>query len=210
MLNRYMAQTCEQYRGRVTGMATVFPGEPDAEAILQEAFDAGLGGLKLHTHVQCFDLVSAALYRLYECCQSNSKPIVIHTGREPKSTAYRCDPHELCRADLVERILSDFPGLNICVPHLGFDEIYAYRKLLETYDNLWLDTAMAIADYFPINELVDLGLYRADRIMYGSDFPNIPHAWDRELKKLEAMALPQQDLERILSKNAQTFFNIDH
>jgi predicted TIM-barrel fold metal-dependent hydrolase len=69
---------------------------------------------------------------------------------------------------------------------------------------------MAIADYFPINESVDLGLYRTDRIMYGSDFPNIPHAWDRELKKIGAMALPQRDLERILSKNAETFFNINH
>ena len=27
----------------------------------------------------------------------------------------------------------------------------------------------------------------ADRLLYGTDFPNIPYAWDRELVKLHAM-----------------------
>ena len=50
-LNRYMSEKCREYGNRVTGTATVFPGEKDAEKILQKAFDSGLGGLKLHAHV---------------------------------------------------------------------------------------------------------------------------------------------------------------
>ena len=91
-LNRYMADQCQTFEGCVTGMATVYPGEDDAGKILQEAFDAGLGGLKLHAHVQCFDMNSDTMNPIYECCQLNSKPMIIHAGREPKSTAYRCDP----------------------------------------------------------------------------------------------------------------------
>ena len=41
-LNKYMAGKCREYNHRVTGMATVFPGENDAENILQNAFDSGL------------------------------------------------------------------------------------------------------------------------------------------------------------------------
>ena len=73
-----MSEQCKAIEGSVTGMATVYPGEDGAGNILQEAFDAGLGGLKLHTHVQCFDINGDYMDPLYECCQGNNKPIVIH------------------------------------------------------------------------------------------------------------------------------------
>jgi predicted TIM-barrel fold metal-dependent hydrolase len=207
-LNKYMAEKCSEYSHMVTGMATVFPGEDNAENILQEAFDSGLGGLKLHAHVQCFDMNSELMNRLYECCRINEKPLVMHVGREPKSTAYRCDPYQLCNAEKLEHILEDFPDIKICVPHMGFDEIVAYRKLIEKYDNLWLDTTMVITDYFPIEEKLALRHYRSDRIMYGSDFPNIPYAWDRELKELEAADISHEALEKISYKNAADFFSL--
>jgi uncharacterized protein len=50
-LNQYMAEKCRAYPHRITGLATVFPGEDGADRILQKAFDSGLAGLKLHAHV---------------------------------------------------------------------------------------------------------------------------------------------------------------
>jgi hypothetical protein len=35
-LNRYMSEKCGEYDGQVTGMATIFPGETNAEGILQK------------------------------------------------------------------------------------------------------------------------------------------------------------------------------
>lgn len=207
-LNNYMIEQCGKFNNQVTGMATVFPGENNAVTILQEAFDSGLSGLKLHAHVQCFDMNAESMNHLYECCRINNKPVLMHVGREPKSTAYRCDPYQLCSADKLEDVLKDFPDLKICVPHLGFDEISAYRKLIEKYDNLWLDTTMIITDYFPIEEKIDLSHYRLDRVMYGSDFPNIPYAWDRELNILKTADISHDSLEQILSKSASDFYNI--
>ena len=208
MLNTYMAEKCSLFTNGVTGLATVFPGEPHAEKLLQDAFDSGLGGLKLHAHVQCFDMNSDHMNHLYECCRINKKPVVMHVGREPKSSAYRCDPYRLCSAEKLEHIVKDFPDLKICVPHLGFDEILAYKRMIEKYDNLWLDTTIAIADYFPIKGEIDLSCYRSDRVMYGSDFPNIPYAWDRELKILKAKDISENALERIVHKNAADFFSL--
>ena len=208
-LNQYMAEKCRKHQNRVTGMATVFPGEENAPDILQQAFDSGLGGLKLHAHVQCFHMNSDVMNGLYECCRINGKPIVMHVGREPKSPAYRCDPYALCSADRLERVLRDFPDLKICVPHLGFDETRAYRRMAEKYDNLWLDTTMVATDYFPMEEKIDLARYRSDRIMYGSDFPSIPYAWDRELKELKAAHLSEDFLERLLNRNAVDFFGLE-
>ncbi|MBW2539129.1 MAG: amidohydrolase [Deltaproteobacteria bacterium] len=208
-LNRYMAKICEQHAGRVTGMATVFPGEPESEIILKKAFDSGLKGLKMHAHVQCFDMDGPEMDLIYQVCASRGKPIVIHAGREPKSPAYLCDPYELCAVEKVERVIKNFSKLKICVPHLGIDEYTDYQRLIERYDNLWLDTAMAITDYFPNYSPPSLHEMRWDRIMFGTDFPNIPYAWDREIKCIEKENLPEAALERIMGKNAIDFFSIE-
>jgi predicted TIM-barrel fold metal-dependent hydrolase len=207
-LNRYMARKCQKYPNRITGMATVFPGEKNAAGILHEAFAFGLRGLKLHAHVQCFDMNDDDMNPLYDICQLNNKPMIMHVGREPKSTAYHCDPYKICSAEKLERVLQNFPKLRICVPHFGFDEISAYKKLIEKYDNLWLDTTMILSGYFFTEDAIELDSFRTDRIMYGSDFPNIPYAWDRELKRLRAAGLPQENLEWILRKSAGIFFGL--
>jgi hypothetical protein len=208
MLNRFMAETCREFPGKVTGMAAVFPGEPDADEILREAFDSGLKGVKLHAHIHCFDMNAEEMNAIYDLCESKRKPMVIHAGREPKSEAYRCDTYEICSAKKVERVLQDFPGLKICVPHLGFDEISAYRKLIEQYDHLWLDTTMMLAEYFPVKEPIELESFRMDRIMYGSDFPNIPYAWDRELRLVKRAKPHGETLEWFLNKSGSEFFNL--
>ncbi len=208
MLNRYMVKKCSEFPNMVTGMATVFPGEENADGILKEAFDCGLNGVKLHAHVQCFNMDSTEMDIIYDLCESEKKPIVMHVGREPKSTAYNCDPYQLCNAEKLERVLKNFPKLKICVPHLGFDEFSAYRKLIEKYDNLWLDTTMILSNYFTIEDKIELEAFRIDRIMYGSDFPNIPYAWDRELKWLKKSGLTHDSLEWILYKSAAYLFKI--
>ena len=207
-LNSYMAGLCRMFQGKVTGMATVFPGEPGAADILTQAFDRGLGGVKLHLHVQCFDMDSPHMDEICAVCAAHGKPMVVHAGREPKSDHYRCDPYKLCRADKVAGVLTRFPDLKFCVPHLGFDEISAYQSLMAAHDNLWLDTAMVLTDYFPAHARPDLRGFPLDRVMYGSDFPNIPYAWDRELKWLADAGFSASELEGLTWQNALRFFNI--
>jgi uncharacterized protein len=207
-LNRYMVALCDRFPNRLTGMATVFPGEGGSDRILKKAFDAGLAGVKLHAHVQCFDMNGPEMSPIYETCQAYGKPVVMHVGREPKSSAYRCDPYEICSAEKLELVVAGYPDLKICVPHLGIDEFTSYQRLIERYDNLWLDTTMALADYFPGQDPPALGDMRPDRIMYGSDFPSIPYAWDREINTLLRTVLAEETLERVLSKNAIDFFSI--
>ena len=208
-LNQYMADECRGYHGKVTGMATVFPGEDNAAVILRQAFDLGLGGVKLHAHVQCFEMDADYMEPIYALCQLRHKPLIMHVGREPKSPAYRCDPYEICSAGRLAKVLAAFPSLKVCVPHLGFDEQEAYRRLVEKYENLWLDTTMVLTDYFPLADAIDLRAYRQDRIMYGSDFPNIPYAWDRELKYIRRAGLDAAALERVLGKNAARFYGFE-
>jgi predicted TIM-barrel fold metal-dependent hydrolase len=208
-MNAYMAGIVRQHP-RVTGLATVFPGEPHAKAILEDAFAAGLAGVKLHCHVQGFGVDDDSLAEIYETCILHDRPVLIHAGREPSSTGYQNDPHRLCHADRTAVTLRSYPRLRLGIPHLGIDELDAYGRLVEQHDNLWLDTTMALADYFPGDEksfrVVEA---RPERIMYGTDFPNIPYAWDREIKRLAARRLPEAALRSVLSETAQGFYRFE-
>jgi len=208
-LNAHMADLCTRYP-RVIGTATVFPGETDATEVLEEGFALGLKGVKLHAHVQCFDMDGKEMQEIYEVCEASSRPLVMHVGRGPKSPVYdyRKDPDLICRADKLERVLKAHPRLKVCVPHLGADEFEAYRRMLHEYDNLWVDMAMILADYLPVDGVPELDELPATRVMYGTDFPNIPYAWDRELKRLCGLGLPDDSLELILGGNALEFFSI--
>lgn len=206
-MNAWMAELCRE-RPQVTGLATVFPGEPDAGAILSDAFAAGLRGVKLHCHVQCMPVDSERMAEIYDACVAHDRALVVHAGREPASPAYRCDPHTLCHVDRVEAVLRGWPDLRLCVPHLGADEYDAYGRLLERYDNLWLDTTMVVADYFPGVARHDLVSLRPERVLYGTDFPNLPYAWDREIHRLAARH-PEEDLAQVLAGTAIELFRLD-
>lgn len=205
-LNAYMASLAAA-DPFVTGMGTVLPGEPDAVTIVEEAFAAGLAGIKLHCHVQCFSVDDGALEEIYDACERHDKPLVIHAGREPKSAAYKCDPHTICSASRTERVLRNHPRLRLVVPHLGADEFDPYLRLLERHENLWLDTTMVLSDYFGARPS-PLFFARPERILYGTDFPNLPYAWDRELGRLEAHGVKEHDLPAVLGENTKRLYRL--
>lgn len=207
-MNAFMASVVKD-EPRVTGLATVMPGEPGAREILEEAFALGLRGVKLHCHVQCFSPDAPELAEVYETCIAHDMPLVMHAGREPTSAGYKYDPHALCHVDRTAAVLRSYPKLRLAVPHLGADELAGYARLLERHDNLYLDTTMVLADYFDGTERAfEMVEARPDRIMYGTDFPNIPYAWDRELVRIKARHLPDAALAGLLGDTARAFYRL--
>jgi predicted TIM-barrel fold metal-dependent hydrolase len=204
-LNRFLAALVAD-RPSATGLATVFPGEPGSERILADAFALGLRGVKIHCHVQCVSADAAEMDAVAGACAEAGLPIVMHAGREPASPAYRCDTHAICSVDRVERLLSRHPRLTLVIPHLGVDELDGYRRLASRHA-LFVDTTMMLADYFP-GYPPTLDGFPPERVLYGTDFPNLPYAWDRELKNLVALGLAERDLARVLGSNAAELFGI--
>jgi predicted TIM-barrel fold metal-dependent hydrolase len=204
-MNAFVAEIARRTPGAI-GLATVHPDDADPAGVLAEGFAAGLRGVKLHCHVQCFAPDDPRLVTVYEACVRNDVPLVVHAGREPKSPGYKCDPHALCSADRIEQVLRGFPRLRVCVPHLGADEFEPYERLVTRHDNLWLDTTMAVGGYLPGRVPWRLVRARPERIVYGTDFPNLPYAWDREVLALARAGLPDEALERVLSGSASELF----
>jgi predicted TIM-barrel fold metal-dependent hydrolase len=208
-LNEYVAALASA-SPTVTGLATVHPQDDDAGDILHDAFALGLQGVKLHCHVQGMPVDDPRLDDAYRAAADAGKPMVIHAGREPKSPAYKVDPYTICSVDRVARVLDKHPRLTLCVPHLGADEFEGYAALVRRSDRLWVDTTMVIGSYLPLKEADPLNLFgeRMERVLYGSDFPILPYAWDRELKVLRDANLPDAALEAVCAGNARTLFRL--
>ena len=136
------------------------------------------------------------------------KPVVIHCGREPASAGYGTDVRALSGAVRLRRALARHPEAICIVPHLGMDEPAAFEALLDEFPNLYLDTTMAITGYFPDPPDLEMLRRRPDRILYGTDFPNLPYGWDRELQVVRGLGLPPADEALILSGNAVRLFGI--
>ena len=98
--------------------------------------------------------------------------------------------------------------LRLCVPYFGADEFEGYAALLERHDNLWLDSTMMLADYFPGQPPRHLLELRPERVLFGTDFPNLPYAWDRELRLLREFRLPPDTLEWICGRTARELFRL--
>jgi uncharacterized protein len=185
---------------------TVFPGEDGEEQILDDALSGPFRGVKIHSHVMRIAPDDPRLDIVWRASARWKKPVVIHCGPEPALHGYGVDPRTVSGADRLQRALDRHPDAIVIVPHLGFDHTPQFEEMLGRYPNLYLDTTMVIGGYF--DRQPDPGILRRhpDRILYGTDFPNIPYPWDHELRALRALHLPLEDEEKILSANALRLF----
>lgn len=96
---------------------------------------------------------------------------------------------------------------------MGMPEYPEFLALAEAYPGVRLDTTMAFTDFsegftpFPAGErgrLADLG----DRILLGTDFPNIPYPYVHQLHALERLGLGDAWLRAVCHGNASELFRL--
>ncbi len=207
-LNDFTLQLARAYP-EVVPCCTAFPGEDGIERLLDGALgEQGFHGVKIHSHVMHVAPDDRRLDPVWRASARHRKPVVIHCGREPAADGYGTDVRALSGAARLRRALARHPEAICIVPHLGMDEPAAFEALLDEFPNLYLDTTMAITGYFPDPPDLEVLRRRPDRILYGTDFPNLPYEWDRELRVVRGLGLPPSDEALVLSGNARRLFRI--
>jgi uncharacterized protein len=183
--------------------ATFYP-EDDVTAYVTELVADGTEVFKVHVQVGDFDLVDPLLDETWSLLAAAGTPVVIHVSSGPVATP-RTGPAPM-RA-LMER----HPRLTAVVAHLGAPEYADFLEIAESYDRVHLDTTMAFTDFFEDMaafppDLLPRLLALGDKVLLGSDFPNIPHPYAHQLEALERLGLGEDWLRRVCWDNAARLF----
>lgn len=197
----WLNEWCRDFAARVPEAvlsATFYP-EPSAEAYVTAALEAGARLFKSHVQVGRFSPTDALLDPVWGLLQEAGVPVVLHAGSAPI-------PGEHTGPGAVGAVLERFPRLTLVIAHLGMADYHAFADLAERYDRVHLDTTMIGTDFTEefaplphdyVARLADLG----DRIVLGSDFPNIPYAYAHQIEALDRLGLGDDWLRAVLWEN---------
>ena len=99
------------------------------------------------------------------------------------------------------------------VAHLGLPEYAEFLRIAQRHPEVRLDTTMVFTDFieaetpFP-EDAAPLLLELQDRIVFGSDFPNIPYPYLHALESLERLELGEEWLRAVCHDNAARLFGL--
>lgn len=180
--------------------ATFYP-EPEAPDYVAAEIEAGARVFKAHLQVGEFAADDPLLVPVWDVLADAGVPTVLHAGSGPA-------PGEFTGPASVRRVLERQPDLPLIIAHLGMPEYDEFMDLAEQYPNVWLDTTMTFVDFFPDRPAIDPDRLLAlqDKIVLGSDFPNIPYPYAHQIEALDRLGLGDDWMRAVLWHNGNRLF----
>ncbi|MFF0745707.1 amidohydrolase family protein [Streptomyces sp. NPDC004111] len=185
--------------------ATFYP-EPGVAAYVRAAVEGGARVFKAHLQVGAYDPGASELDAVWGLLAEAGIPVVTHCGSGPM-------PGKFTGPGPMGAVLARHPGLRLVVAHMGMPEYADFLDLAERYPEVRLDTTMAFTDFseamapFPVRELGRLGDL-GERVLLGSDFPNIPYGYLHQLESLERLGLGEEWLRAVCHGNGARLFGL--
>lgn len=189
---------------------SLHPDNPDRAGIVERCVrEHDFFGFKFHPFIQRFDPLDPRMAEAYQALQDAGRPCLFHTGFEefyglslPVAT--------------MEEIVSTFPRLPVVFAHGLFPEFARAWRMLERYDNLWLEMTNVFGalwdERYRLRKFEDQkkGLLEglnawSDRIMFGSDHPAGMGTLPEIYRILDGLPLSESAKENLLGETARRF-----
>jgi len=185
--------------------ATFFP-EPAASAYVADALRGGTRVAKAHLQVGGYDPRDRMLDPVWGQLADAGVPVVLHCGSAPV-------PGRATGPGPVADVLARHPRLVLVIAHLGAPEYAEFLDLAEAYAGVHLDTTLVFTRFFsevaPFpTRLVPRLDELADKVLLGSDFPNIPHPYAHQLEVLAELGLGEDWLRAVLWDNGARLLGV--
>jgi uncharacterized protein len=164
------------------------------------AIAAGVEIFKAHVQVGGYDPHDPQLDSVWEALQDSGVPLVLHGGDGPA-------PGRFTGHSRVRRLLDRYPGLTLVVAHMGLPEYAEFLDLAAEFPRVHLDTTMAFTRFteqqhpFP-SLLREVLIECGDRILFGTDFPNMPYPYLEALDAVLDLGLGVEWERCVLHDNA--------
>ena len=153
-------------------------------------------GFKLQLLVQRFFPDDKRLFPLYELIMEKKKRLLLHVGTGPVG-------NEFVGIDPFKRLLARYPDLPANIAHMGGLEYDQFGALLDDHPALYMDTAFSFlaGAGLMFNLGNDFLEAHKDRILYGSDFPNVILPREEEIDALLGRNLSQDFYNAVFRDN---------
>jgi predicted TIM-barrel fold metal-dependent hydrolase len=203
-LNGWAADFAGQHAD-VLHTATFFP-EPAAGEYVEQALSAGARVFKAHVQVGDYDPRDPLLDPVWSALADASVPVVVHCGHGPVPGSYT-------GAAIFADVLQRHPTLVPVIAHMGLPDYRDFLLLAQRHERVHLDTTMAFTTWaeqtapFPPS-CTDMLAALGDRIVLGTDFPNIPYPYVEQLAGLVRLELGDAWLRGVLHDNAAVLLGL--
>ena len=204
-LNAWSLQFAAQHPTCVRS-ATFYP-EQGVDAYVAEALDAGVRVFKVHLEVGAFDPRDSLLTSVWRRLAGAGVAVVVHCGNGPV-------PGPFTGPEPFGDVLDAHPELVAVVAHMGGGEYEEFLQMALRYPNVHLDTTMTFTDYmnalrqYP-EALLPVLAEHPDRVVLGSDYPNIPHPYAHQLQGLVRLGLGDDWLRAVCADNGARLLRLD-
>ena len=174
-MGRWLTEWVTDFAARTPGAvptATLFP-EPDVAEYLGAAVASGARAVKVHVQVGGFDPRDDLLRPAWGLLADAQVPAIVHCGHGPIPGAHT-------GLDVFGEVLAQYPRLPVVLAHAGMPDYAGALDLVRRYPGVHIDTTMVGTAFtqrttpLPADwpaRLADV----TDRVVFGTDFPNIPY-----------------------------------
>lgn len=203
----FLNDWCAEFADRTPGAlrsGTFFP-EPEAAAYVGRRLAAGTEIWKIHVQVGGFDVTDPLLDDAWGQIAEAGTPVVLHAGSGPM-------PGTHTGPAPVAALLRRHPRLPLVMAHAGAPEYAEFLTLAEQGAEVRLDLTMIFTDFFDdgmarqpagyLERLRDLG----EKVLFGSDYPNIPYPYAHQVAALERLGLGDDWLRAVCWENGVRLF----
>ncbi|HVW81288.1 MAG TPA: amidohydrolase family protein [Mycobacteriales bacterium] len=189
----------------VISTATMFP-EPGVERYVDEALRSGARLFKVHVQVGRFDPRDPLLDDGWGMLADAGVPVVVHAGSGPTKGEYT-------GPGPIGAVLERHPTLAMISAHMGMPEHDDFLGFAERYANVMLDVTMCFTDFAGFGASLAKALAPRlaalrDKVLLGTDFPNIPHSYAHQLEVLHRLELDEDWLRAVLWGNGARLFGV--
>jgi hypothetical protein len=165
--------------------ATVYP-EPSVVDYLDTALRAGARCVKAHVQVGGYDPNDPLLDPAWAMLADAGVPVVVHCGHGPMRG-------EHTGLEVFARVLDRHPRLVTVLAHAGMPQFEEAVALVHRHPTVYLDTTMVGVPFTEVFSPLPpdwpariAGI--ADRVVLGTDFPNIPYDYATQVRAVAGWA----------------------
>ncbi|WJN58117.1 amidohydrolase family protein [Pseudomonas sp. SO81] len=202
--NDEIAEYTRAYPQRFVGVATVDLSKPLAAVreLERAVLELGCKALRIVPWLWQLPPNHRLYYPLYVKCIELDIPFctqVGHTGPLMPSETGRPVPY-------LDEVALDFPELRIVAGHIGHPWTDEMIGVAWKHDNVYIDTSAYLPRYYPQQLLQFMQSYGADKVLFGSNFPQL--SLSRCMTQVKELGLSAAVEAKFLHDNARRVFKL--